>query len=186
MTPASTLPPSLEQVFADHADAPETLFPTLLPAIGEVLQSDRCFLHLRQPTTRLYLNLCWRRHPNLPDTSTHGWEPEQEWEREDPMFAAALRTAPPIFVDDIETADSSVLNVDFERNVMGHRSLVHAHLAEDGVLWGILQPCMFGCPRVWTQGDRAVIHELVGRLTPIAKGYVQSVFSDTAGMGPLP
>lgn len=172
MTTQFSLPGALEKVFADTSQ-PEALFTVLLPTVCEVLQTDRCFLHLRNPQTRMYKNLCWRRDPNLPDTSTNGWEPETEWEREDPMFAAALRTAPPIFVEDIETASPDVLNVEFERNYMGHRALVHAHCCEDGLLWAILQPCLFGRPRVWSEFDRAVIYQTLEKLTPVAIAYVK-------------
>lgn len=135
------LPASLEAVFANQSQ-PEALFTALLPAVCEVLQTDRCFLHVRQPAERLYRNFCWRRLAEFPDTSTDGWQPEQPWEEEDPMFAAALRCANSIFVEDIETASPEVLNVEFERNYMGHRALVHAHICQDGVLRGILQPCI--------------------------------------------
>lgn len=101
-------------------------------------------------------------------------ELEQEWEREDPMFAAALATKPSIFVEDIETAPPDVLSRDFERNCMKHRSLVHAHIAQDGQLWGILQPCLFEQPRSWSEFDRSVIHGLVDRLRPIVVKYVQT------------
>jgi hypothetical protein len=106
----------------------------LLPIMCEVLQSDRCFLHVRNPQTRIYQTLCCRRNPNVPDTSTNGWEPEIKWEREDPMFAAALRTVPSIFVEDVETAAPEVLNVEFERRMFGHCALIHAHICQDGTL----------------------------------------------------
>jgi GAF domain-containing protein len=165
-----TLPPTLETVFA-QLQSPEALFQALLPEICQVLQTDRCFLHVRKPSERLYQNFCWRRRPDLPDTSTDGWQPEDHWEEEDPMFAAALRCAAPIFVEDIETASPDVLNVEFERNYMGHRALVHAHICQDGALRAILQPCLFGQPRVWSEFDRSVIIELLDRLKPYVIRY---------------
>ena len=58
----------------------------------------------------------------MPDTSTDDWEREQEWEKEDPLFAAALRTEPSIFVEDIETASPTLLNLEFERKYLKHRA----------------------------------------------------------------
>jgi GAF domain-containing protein len=173
MTSETVLPQALRDVFA-ASDQPEEVFAALLPAICTVLQTDRCFLHLRDPQTRMYQNLCWRRSPDLPDVSTNGWEPESEWEREDPMFAAALRTDPPIFVEDIETASPDILNVNFEREYMGHRALIHAHVVQDGLLWAILQPCIFGHPRQWSQFDRTVIDQVLEALKPLVLRYVKA------------
>lgn len=169
---SSSLPAPLEEIFS-QPDV-EALFAQLLPTFCQVLQVDRCFLHLRHPETRLYRNLCWRQNPELPDTATNGWQLEQQWEQEDPMFAAALRGDESIFVPDVETADPTVLNREFERKYLGHRALVHAHLYQDGLLWGILQPSVFGHPTVWSDGDRDLILEVVRRMTPIVMRYVKT------------
>ncbi|HEY9696054.1 MAG TPA: GAF domain-containing protein [Trichocoleus sp.] len=168
----NSLPQPLETVFSESKS--EDIFRNLLPVMCQLLQVDRCFLHLRDPETRLHQNFCWRQNPDLPDTSIEGWEPEQEWEKEDPMFAAALRAEDSIFVEDIETASPSVLNREFERTNLGHRALVHAHLRQEGLLWGILQPAVFGKPRVWSDADRLVIHQVVEKLTPIVIHYVKT------------
>jgi GAF domain-containing protein len=173
MTPEIVLPESLEKTFAVHSNSND-VFAALLPALCEALQVDRCFLHLRNPQTRMHQNLCWRRSSEMPDTSTKGWELEGEWEREDPMFAAALRTDPSIFVEDIETAGAEVLNVEFERKNLGHRALVHAHICQDEQLWAILQPCVFEHPRVWSEFDRSVINQVVEKLKPWVISYVQA------------
>jgi GAF domain-containing protein len=154
-------------------NSPQIVLTELLPALCEVLQCDRCFIHLRDPQTRLHQNLCWRQSPDLPNTSTHGWEPEGKWEQEDPMFAAALRCAPSIFVEDVETAAPEVLNVEFERKNLGHRALIHAHICQDGALWGILQPSLFGRSRLWSEGDRWMVGEVVERVRPFVVAYVQ-------------
>jgi len=88
------------------------------------------------------------------------------------MFAAALQAKPSIFVEDVETADQSTLNQQFERENFGHRALVHAHLCQHDQLWGILQPCVFEHPRAWSESDQNLIHYLVNRLTPFAIQYV--------------
>jgi len=167
------LPPDLQDVFKSHSQ-PEALFSALLPVLCDVLQTDRCFLEVRNPYTRMHQNICWCSNPDLPNTSTQGWQPEQEWEKEDPMFAAALRLENAIFVEDVETAAPTVLNQEFERKYFGHRALVHAHMGQDGLLWGILQPCIFGQPRIWSQFDRTVINQVTELLTPIVIHYVQT------------
>lgn len=171
-TPLS-LPSALEDVFSTHVE-PEALFLALLPAICNVLQTDRCFLDVRNPYTRIYRNFCWRRKPEFPDISTNGWQQEQEWEHEDPMFAASLRAEESIFIDDVETASPTVLNREFERKYFGHRALIHAHICKDGNLWGILQPCIFEHPRAWSDSDRSVIHQVTQRLTVPVISYVQA------------
>jgi GAF domain-containing protein len=166
------LPESLTLILVE-GNSPQAVVAELLPALCEVLQSDRCFLHLRDPQTRLHQNLCWRKNADIPDTSTQSWEPEMEWEKEDPMFAAALRCAPSIFVEDVETASPEVLNVEFERENLGHRALIHAHICEDGELWGILQPSLFGRSRLWSDRDRWIVSEVVERVKPFVMAYVR-------------
>ncbi|MEG4573247.1 hypothetical protein QUA56_11210 [Microcoleus sp. N3A4] len=48
------------------------------------------------------------------------------------MFAAALRSEPSIFVEDVETVNPEFVNKDFEAKEFGHRALIHAHLCADG------------------------------------------------------
>ena len=162
------LSPNLEKVFAySH---PEAVFTALLPKVCEALQTDRCFLQVRNPTQRLYRIFCWRRSPQFPDIGTETWQQEYPWEKDDPLFAAALRSAPSIFVEDVKTAAPEVLNLDFERN-FGHRALIHAHICQDEMLWGILQPCVFAHPRVWSEGDRAIVAQVVDRIRPWVISY---------------
>lgn len=172
MTPSdfAQLTAPLDAVFASH-DEPEALFEALLPTVCEVLQTDRCFLAVRQPTNRLHRIFCWRRSPEFPDFATDNWQSEQLWENDDPMFAAALRAAPSIFVEDVETAGSDVLNLAFERANFGHRALVHAHICQDGVLRGILQPCIFGQPRIWSEADRQVVAQVIEQVKPFVVRY---------------
>lgn len=166
------LPPVLQAVFDQHQD-PDAVFSALLPPLCEVLQCDRCFLMLRNPSTRIgKVAYCWRRNPNVPDMTEYQWKQEEDWEKEDPLFAAALRGDRSVYVEDVETAPPTVLNREFERQNFGHRALVHAHLLQDGQLWGILQPAVFGQPRVWSEGDRAIITELEEKLAPLAQEYV--------------
>jgi GAF domain-containing protein len=85
-----------------------------------------------------------------------------------------LRVEDSIFVEDVETASPEVVNVEFERQNFGHRALIHAHVIRDGQLWGILQPCVFDAPRIWSESDRALINLVIEHLTPTVVQYVQS------------
>lgn len=172
------LPTVLEEVFTTSS-VPEVVFAALLPAVCEVLQTDRCFLHIRNPHNRLYRVFCWCRSSKFPDMSTDTWQQEDPWEQDDPMFAAALRTDPSIFVEDVETASPKVLNINFERENFGHRALIHAHICQDGVLRGILQPCIFGHSRIWSEGDRAVVVQVIEKVKPFVVSYGES-----AAVGP--
>ena len=178
------LPLVLEKILATDGE-PDAVFSALLPALGEVLQGDRlagrpgihrCFLYLRNPQTKIgKIPYCWRCSDEYPDVTDADWKEEPEsLPNEDPLFAAALRTEDSIFVEDVETASSKVVNRDFEQKNFGHRALVHAHLCQDGLLWGILQPCVFGQPRVWTDFDRFVIAQTEKKITPLAVAYVKA------------
>lgn len=157
-------------------NSPEAIFSALLPALGDLLQCDRCFLYLRHPQTNIgkVVN-CWCRSSEYPDVTDSGWKEEPaNLANEDPLFAAALRAEPSIFVEDVEIADPKVVNKDFEHKTFGHRALIHAHLCYEDRLWGILQPCVFGQPRVWTKADREIISAVIAKLTPIVINYVTS------------
>jgi GAF domain-containing protein len=175
------LPPNIDKIFDDNS-TPEAVFSALLPTLGEMLQCDRIFLYLRDPHTRLgKVPYYWLRTPEYPKIFDSTWNKEPEsLPKEDPLFAAALRTDPSIFVEDVETADPSVVNKSFEQREFGHRALVHAHLCQDGHMWGILQPCVFGQPRVWTEEEHSIITALTEKLAPLAVAYVQSNKPDGA------
>lgn len=119
-------------------------FPLSLPILGEILNRDRCFLYLRDPKTRVgKVTHCWVRDSKYPNLLNADWQEESDsLAREDPLFAAALQAKPSIFAENVETASPAVVNRAFERKNFGHRALVHAHLHQDNLLWGILQPCI--------------------------------------------
>lgn len=171
------LPTVLENILADSA--PDAVFSALLPALCNVLQCDRCFLYLRNPQTHTGKTAyCWLRSPQYPDVTDSDWNKEPaSLPKEDPLFAAALRTEESIFVEDVETANPEVVNLAFEQKNFGHRALVHSHLCQDDMLWGILQPCVFGKPRVWTEFDRSVIAQVEKKITPLAVAYVKAAAS---------
>ena len=166
------MPPEIEKLL--HTKSVHAL-PELMKAIAEYLNSDRCFLYLRDPQTRLgRVPFCWTRNPNVPAVYDDNWKPEPEsLADEDPMFAAALATKPSIFVEDVETASPEVLNSTFERENFGHRALIHGHLCSDHQLWGVLQPCLMNQPRHWTAEERSTFSQIVQQITPIAVDYIK-------------
>ena len=168
----------LDKISEGNSD-PDAIFSELMPAVAEALKCDRTFLYLRYPDTRMgKVPFCWCRSADIPTVLDVDWKEEpKSLPDEDPMFAAALRTAPSIFVEDVQTATPDVLNKDFEQKNFGHRALIHAHICHDGQLWGVLQPSMFGKPRVWTDEERSLIATIVEKITPLAVSYVKEAMS---------
>ena len=169
----------LEQV-DQTTNKPESIFSQLLPLLVKYLQCDRCFLYLRHPPTKMgKVSHCWRRSPEVPELLDVDWKREPEsLPQIDPLFAAALQAKPSIFVEDIETANSEVVNREFEQKTFGHRALIHAHLVHDGSLWAILQPCVFNHPRKWTTLERNIMASVEQFLTPFVVLYVNEHFSN--------
>ena len=169
------IPPAIAHILTTSPTL-EALFDALMPAVGTFLNSDRCFLYLRDPETRLgRVSFCWVRHPNIPLVYDKAWKLEPASLPDvDPMFAAALRAEPSIFVEDVETAKPDVLSQEFERKNFGHSALIHAHLCQDKRLWGVLQPCVFGRPRRWTVAEQEAIDQIVQIITPKAVAYVHA------------
>ncbi len=161
------------QTFSQDLDG---FFNQLVADLGESLQCDRCFLYLRHPQTQLgRVPFCWVRSSDTPIIYDQHWKPEPpSLASQDPMFAAALQAAPSIFVEDVETADPQILNRQFEQENFGHRALIHGHLVHNGQLWGVLQPCIFGQPRIWTDRERSTIALMIAQITPAAIAYIQA------------
>lgn len=112
------IPSVLSSLFNQSNNA-ETVFPELLPILGRLLQCDRIFLYLRHPTSRLGRTpFCWRQSEAIPKIYDEQWslEDPEQLEQRDPLFAAALDGQPSIFVEDVETAEPTVLNREFERS----------------------------------------------------------------------
>jgi GAF domain-containing protein len=155
---------------------PDAILAEITQAIAILLQVDRCFLYVRDPQSRYgQAAFCYCRNPDVPDVSSVQWllENPANLEDKDPMFAAALNCKPTIYVEDVETAASEIVNSEFEAQEFGHRALIHGHLCEDEHLWGILQPCVFNHPRHWTAGDRQIMETMVSCITPLIKQYVK-------------
>ncbi|MGF1587680.1 MAG: GAF domain-containing protein [Pleurocapsa sp.] len=172
----TNLPASLEKTLAiEDLDAKLS---GLMKEIVKLLNCDRCFLYVREPNLRMgKAAFCYCRS-HVPNVAGDRWEEESsELAQQDPMFAAALNCQPSIFVEDVETADAQVVDREFEQEHFGHRALIHAHLCRDRQLWGVLQPSVFGAPRIWTTSDRELITALSTQTTPLVIDYVQQNFS---------
>jgi GAF domain-containing protein len=163
---------TLENLDLNHP--PGQVFTQAIPLLGQALDCDRVFLYLRSPRRHGgRVPFCWRRHDNIPLVFDEDWKLEPRWlPRQDPLFAAALKGRPSLFIDDVEMANPKLVNRNFERQNFGHRALIHAHLYQNQNLWGILQPCMFEHPRQWTRQDRLLIKRTLNWMTPLAREYV--------------
>lgn len=169
-----TIPAKLRAVFDSSASGDDKMA-RLMEVLCDVLACDRCLLFLRDPETR-------------KTRCTHGYEtdpgfafdrPDEGWvahpttiETDDPMFAEALRNPEALFIEDIETAPSELVNAEYERKHFKHRALIHAPLRHDGKLFGVLEPCTMEEPRVWSADDREVTAWTMKQLTPIAMDYI--------------
>lgn len=147
-----------------------------LRLVGEYLHADRCFLYVRDPAVgRGRIAFCWRRTATIPDPR-HDWQDDTtDLPQQDPLFRAALAARPSVYVEDIENAPPTVLNRAFEHETFGHRALIHAHITENGQLWGILQPCLFGQPRHWTTAEHTAVESVLPALLPVIQQYMRTV-----------
>lgn len=175
MPSITNLPAAIDELISAGLSPSDTLNQAV-ERVGVALRADRCFLYVRQPDQgRGRTAFCWRKHPGIPDKNTvrPDWEPDtDELPAQDPLIRAGLAMKPSVYVDDVETAGPQVLNRQFEEETFGHRALIHAHIQQDNKLWGILQPCMFGGPRHWTDEEKMQIEAILPRLQPVIASYV--------------
>lgn len=154
-------------------DPPAARLQAALDLVGPAVRADRCFLYVRDPAqARGRIAFVWRLDEAVPDPR-HDWQADTgELPQEDPLFRAALACRPSVFVDDVSEAGPEVLNQDFERRTFGHRALVHAHITDQGQLWGILQPCVFGHPHHWTAAERDYLASALPYFLPVIQEYM--------------
>ena len=172
------------QTALHEAATPEAAFNAVLQAVGEYLRADRCFLYVRDPAIgRGRIAFCWRRHVAVPNP-IHDWQADTtDLPKQDPLFRAALAARPSVYVEDVETAPPTVLNRAFEHETFGHRALIHAHITENGHLWGILQPCVFGQPRPWTPAEHTAVESVLPELLPLIQHYMRHGAGQAASGG---
>ena len=150
-------------------------FRDLMRALCATLSADRCSLFLRNPDTLLSrMTHSWARKPEfeLPPPP-QSWKPQSpSLPDDDPMFAEALVNPEALYIEDVEMAGPDVLNAEFERKFYGHRALVHAPIYCDGKMYGILEPSVFGDPRIWSKSDRTMVKAVQRRLGVLVPKYV--------------
>ena len=166
---AGILPRQIETLLDADLDADSKL-KRLMPLIVTALQTDRCFIYMRDPRRRQV-------------AYTHGYTALQSWRHfgdgiwrpepnpatlNEPMLKKAFTDSRPLFIEDIETAEDGVLNVALERRVFGHRALVHAPLYHQDAFYGILETAVRNVPRRWTEIDRSVIRTLQPEVAALA------------------
>ncbi len=159
----------------DGDAAPDELLGALMPALSAALDCDRCVLFLRDPHSRLArMTHVWQRRPEYAlAREGRDWRVESATlVEDDPMFAMALRNPAALYIEDVLSADPALVNGPYEVEHFGHRALVHAPLYQDGLMVGILEPCVMGAPRVWSDSDRATVAEVQERIAPAAAAYV--------------
>ncbi|AQG79026.1 histidine kinase [Spirosoma montaniterrae] len=173
MTLLHALPAAIDALIMKEYN-PEKTLNGVVDIVGSTLNADRCFLYVRQPDKeRGRIAFQWRKDNSIPDVIQPDWQTDTtSLPQEDPLFRAAIELRPSVYVDDVETASPDVLNRAFEHKTFGHRALIHAHIQQDGQLWGILQPCVFGQPRLWTIDEQTQIEAILPRLQPIIAAYV--------------
>lgn len=166
---------SVENLLVSPQATPKYVLNEIVKMVGETLQVDRCFLWIRQPVTSLSRGaFVWRRNDRIPNLTPEqmNWNDETWLPSQDPLYAAALNCKPSIYVTDVTTESSDIINSQFEEVNFGHRALIHAHIISENELWGILQPCMFGEPRQWLQEEKDLMETLLPKLVPIVKIFV--------------
>ncbi len=155
--------------------APDKLLGDLMPVLCKALDCDRCVLFLRDPhTRRSRATHAWERKPEYALTRVnYGWQEEPpSLVEDDPMFAQALRSPVALYIEDVMSADPSLVNREYERKYFRHRALVHAPLYHEGLMYGILEPCVMEAPRAWSSADREIIAVVQERIAAVAATYV--------------
>ncbi|RIV21286.1 GAF domain-containing protein [Fibrisoma montanum] len=170
----TSLPEAINRLLAE-AQLPETTLHQVVEEVANALNADRCFLYVRQPDQHHgRIAFCWCRDETIPNVIQPDWQEDTtDLPEDDPLFRAAITLKPSVYVDDVETAGPDVLNREFEHKTFGHRALIHAHITWEGELWGILQPCLFGQPRHWTDDEKRQIEAILPKLQPVIEQFVR-------------
>lgn len=163
----------IKAIFTANQEA-DAVFTALMPALCNAMKCDRCFLYIRHPPTQQgCITHCYSRNPDFPNLAGANWIEEGDIAAKDPLMAIAFRTPEAVFVDDIETAGVEVVNLLYEQQVFGHRALIHAPVYQNGHLYGVLEPCVFEHPRVWTKSDRSLTAFVQDRLGSLVVSYLE-------------
>ena len=153
----------------------DTALTGLMEVLARGLSCDRCLLFLREPHSRkTRMTHQWAASPEH-EVSRAG----QEWTAEsptlpdeDPMYREALTNPGALYIDDIEKADPNLVNAAYELEHFGHTALIHAPIHKDGLMYGIIEPCVFSGPRVWSSADRVLTALAQERCIPSVVDYI--------------
>lgn len=175
------LPTPLNNIFANTENLP-VFFDNLMCGMVELLKCDRCYLYIRDPQLLEYqIPHCYCIHPEIPDLTQTRQNTEPFYRpQQDPLFAAAIKGEPAIYIEDIEKLFGDEQNRDFwQQNYSEQKSLIQAHISIDGELWGIIQAAQFNRTRPWTRFDRSLISQVVDKITPLTTVYVKRLLRGT-------
>ena len=78
------------------------------------------------------------------------WVDEGPANAPDPLYAAALMSPEALYIDDIETEPTGLINFEWELETFKHKALIHAPIYYQDRFYGILEPSVFGEPRNWS------------------------------------
>jgi len=175
------LPEMLETLLAieqSPKQSPKQSLDERLTAVMQVLcqvwNCERCFLCLRDPDaslTRITHSYCSR--PDRENLLEPDWVLEDAAILTDPLMVLAFQSPEAVYVEDVETADASTINLAYEQQVFKNRALIHAPIYAQERLYGILEPCLFDQPRIWTEFDRWITVQMQQRLAPLVVQYLQ-------------
>lgn len=169
----STLP-LVESILQEKTQSSEGILKKTIAKIGESLNVDRCVLCVRDPSKkRCRTAFVWRRNDSIPDDYfQQKWVEETSFINDDPLYQAALACQPSLYIPDVSKASPDILNQDFENSFFGHQALIHAHVVQDGQLWGVLEPAVFHSPREWTQREKMFVESLLPILAEHVRRFV--------------
>ena len=164
----------ISKIFENPTDT-DTALSQLMKLLGEGLRCERCLLFLREPhSAKTRMTHQWvLSDEHAIKRDERGWVVESPTLPDvDPMYREALTNPAALFIDDIETADPVLVNAAFEREHFGHRALIHVPIHHHGLMYGIIEPCVFSEPRLWSDADRALVAFAQEQCLPATLEYV--------------
>ena len=172
MTTSQTLSTAIDALIGNKYTSDKTLNEAM-QVVGQHLGADRCFLYVRQPDKeRGRIAFCWRKDGEIDQVFQPDWLPDTtDYPQTSPMNQINLNSREPVYVDDVKTSGPGVLNQVFSQDTYGHRAFIQAPLRQDGKLWGILVPSIFGESHTWTDDEKKAIEAILPRLQPIVEEF---------------
>lgn len=102
----------IKSVFESENQSPDYILNRVVEKVGEILNVDRVFLCVRDPTKqRCQTPFIWRRHESIPGDYFQGkWVDESSFVDDDPLYRAALSCEPSRYITDVSKTSSDILN----------------------------------------------------------------------------